>query len=613
MDFFRQTAFWGILTLLLLSTACSQKEKLSDSPAHAVSVQLGFRLGEDSGRPGVKGAVVDMTNPSHEKWGIGNIRMLAFESGNSTASLNLPTGLPELRKADLVGPNAHLYESADVSVPLRTASVLMYGKALPLSSSGNAVNDKHINGSLLESGMGRETAAIRFSPEAIDSGAAHEEAAVLLSVLNAIGFGEAYSTDCYYYDGESFIKVDGGVSLNWDMSISEPDLKLMYRYLCNDGELMAGAGDKVETRLNTLYSQLSAYESEDTRQYSVSVNGVERPAYNSNQTTIQYKQLYNGLRDVVKARFSKNEYLQISAEDAVTFLSDEVRTYPESLGLPAGAATLRWTSVGFVSAVADGLDGIPALSRYVYPPALYYYVSSPIHTSDKDMSSYYTDMYGNWNDIVGNYRLGTTVSNNATAVAVDLPLQYAVGKLKATVQARSAELQDREGNQVAVGDGSYFPVTGIIIGKQYPQFYNFTPDSSGEECFLYDREISGVNFSTDKSEPIHTLVLPTPQEEAVYFCVEMQNNSGSLFYGAEGRILPGQKFYLTGKLEIQQDKKEQFPSVFMSDYETTIHCVVSSLEWAHSAVPDLSVPLVSLGVQTQINWIVSTGTSVVLE
>lgn len=606
--------YGGIVLLFLLCAACSRGEvPVEPATSGSVSVQLGFRIGDKTSSSEVKGAVTDMTDINQEAWGIGDIRMLAFSTlgkvGDDATALSLSYSLPSLQKASLIGPDhAHLYSSADVSVPLRTASVLVYGKAFPMS----VPLDKHVDGSLVESGFsGRETSALSFSPDPIyNDTRTPYEASVLRSVLNAIGFGDPYSTVCYYYEGETLTQAQ--VSLNWNASIADPDLLLLYRYFYNDGDLMTMAGDKLEARLNTLYANLVAYESTNTLQYSVSINGVSHPAYNADATPFQYKQLYNGLRDKVLERFSSNAYLQVSAVGEVSFNSGELRAYPESLGLPSGAAAVRWTPTDFVIPVGEGVDGIPSLDSYCYPPALYYYVNSTIHTSDKDMSQYYTEQ-NQWNVIRGKYELGTIVSNNATAVVVDLPLQYAVGKLKATVKAASEVLLDSEGNSVAVGSGSSFPVTGIIIGKQYPQAYDFSPDASAAEHFLFDRNISGVNLSMAVSEPIHTLVLPTPENEPVYFCVELQNNSGSLFYGAEGRIFPGQKFYLTGKLDIQEDRKEDFPSVFMSDFETSISCVVPSLEWAHSVVPDLSLPILSIGVQTQVNWIVSTGTSVVLD
>lgn len=616
----RQYAYLGsLLTVLILSSACSQREKLTEGDIAPVSVQLGFRFGEHSSNQAVKGVVTDITNPNHTNWGIGSIRLLAFSNHGAVekgeTALNMPLSLPDLRKNDLVGPNyAHLYSSADIAVPLHTASVLVYGKALPLSDT----YDKHVDGSLLESGFGRETSSISFSPDVIYDGAYTGAPSVILSILNAVGFGDPYSTDAYYKSNDILVKAPDQLKIYWNDSVGDEELLLFYRYFINDGELMAGAGDRVESRLNSVYAQLRDYESDNNGQCSVSVNGVSYPAYNEDETPLQYKQLYNGLCTVLKERFEAlydaNGYMTYDEDEGVlSFKSSELRDYPESLGLPSGAAVVRWTSTGFLIPASGGVSGIPSLDAFCYPPALYYYVNSTIHTSDKDMSEYYNSQ-NQWGFILGKYDLDTYVSKNATAMAVDDPLQYAVGKLYATIKAAAEELEDSEGNLVPVGDGSTFPVTGIIIGGQYPQFYDFTADdSSAEELFLYDKSIVDVSLRAKvDSNPIHTLVLPTPKEEPVYFCVELLNN-GDLFYGAEGRIYPGQKFYLTGKLDFKQSQKEQFPSVFMRDYETKISCVIPSLKWAHSAVPDLSLPLLSLGIEAHVNWKESTPSTVVLD
>ena len=85
----------------------------------------------------------------------------------------------------------------------------------------------------------------------------------------------------------------------------------------------------------------------------------------------------------------------------------------------------------------------------------------------------------------------------------------------------------------------------------------------------------------------------------------------------EGKILPGHKFYLVGKLEVPEynpdDPKTYFRSVFIQDHITSVNFVIPSLENAHSAVPDMGLPQLALGVQIESNWNLSYPETVILK
>ena len=106
-------------------------------------------------------------------------------------------------------------------------------------------------------------------------------------------------------------------------------------------------------------------------------------------------------------------------------------------------------------------------------------------------------------------------------------------------------------------------------------------------------------------------MLKTPVDREVYFYLELRNDSGATFSGAEGMIYPGNYFYLAGKLVKPADSP--FPSIFLQDHYTTTRCVVSSLENAHIAIPELDNPQLVMGVQTTLNWIMAASSYVVLD
>ena len=118
--------------------------------------------------------------------------------------------------------------------------------------------------------------------------------------------------------------------------------------------------------------------------------------------------------------------------------------YPQNINLPDGAAVVRWAETAdgkkFVPQLqTTTLDDINSVSRFVYPPALYYFVNSDIWTS---ISHVTFDTYKNrtkWkgdddNSVQKLFLSGGTITPNTKTVAVADPLQYAVAQLQVKVK-----------------------------------------------------------------------------------------------------------------------------------------------------------------------------------
>ena len=196
--------------------------------------------------------------------------------------------------------------------------------------------------------------------------------------------------------------------------------------------------------------------------------------------------------------------------------------------------------------------------------------------------------------------------------------------LVVTIKAGKQMLPDNDASALTycLAEGKNFPVTGIIVGGQYRQKYDFTPDATTTEYYMYDDQMPQDNnhkpkvfLTTEKSEEIRTLVFPTIIASDVYFFLEFRNDSGEPFTGAEGIIMPGSHFYLAGKLEKPSatDIAEGLKSVIMPDHFTTVNCVVSTMENAHISVPELGNPQLALGLQTETSWINSAASYIVLD
>ncbi|MBP3203553.1 MAG: hypothetical protein J6M31_08130 [Bacteroidales bacterium] len=606
----------------LVSCGREQTEEMGTATEATQPVRMSLTLGEGRVTKANVDLITEMGDEEGRFRGIADLRLLPFASRSAVSPGDAPLSGTVYFPA-LVSPRASreevLYFTQDVYLPRRCASALLYGKARRAGNKvSGSVADRQVNGSLVESeNFYRSTmftaADFGFSPDAMLPSGNQALAATrdIVSALNDVFFGVSYAVNVTYNGGEPTT-----VTVNWNSEIGDENLRSCYSAVTEEGKLMPGSGGNVEALLTTLYRTIDAYESQNTLAYEVEKNGSFYTAYKQEDgSVLQYKDLYNGLCQAIKDKFSACENIAITGDKSVVFRNSATSSYPESYGLPSGAAAVRWTPSGYVVPLESGLDGMAPISRFCFPPALYYYANSPLVSSTSDeVLGYYSGEH-TWESILSHYTDGP-VTVETKAVAVENTLEYAVGMLKATVQAASGQLQDNDGLDYTLVDasGDHLPLKGVIIGCQYPQKYDFTPDTESAQYFLYDSQVSGVFLKPYEEETLpdfRVLSLETPENQTVYICLEFENNTGKTFYGAEGRILPGHRFYLTGSLDLPENAA--FNSVFLKDRITTVKCKVTTLENAHCAIPDLGVPQLTLGLQTKVSWILSTPVTVIME
>ena len=616
-----------LLLLMTLSSAglvsCGKEHEEnagSDEGSMQQPVMLSLTVGEERASK----ADINQLTELKEKpvfRGITDVRIVPFTSKTAVlstdAALSGTVYLPSQITPVATYKETLLYFTEQAFLPRYCASVLLYGKALRAGSAQEySVADKNLNGSLLDRGFtnpGKQPAQnVTFLPDPMLT-ETPDAPSDIVEALNDIVFGVSCSIPVRYNGNQ-----ETTVTVNWNESIGDENLRSCYAAITQEGRLMPGSGKNVEALLTTLYRAVTNYESLNTEKYEVEKNGSLYEAYKvKDGTALLYKDLYDGLCLSIKNKFIACDKIDISEDNSVTFKDAATSAYPESFGLPSGAAVVRWTPAGYTVPLENGLDGVAPISRICFPPSLYYFANSTLVTSTSDdMLQYYTSE-SKWSDILLKYEGGNIITADTKSVALEESMHYAVGMLKATVCAASNQLQDNDGQDYTLVDasGEKLPLTGIIIGGQYPQYFNFTPDNEGDPYFLYDNKFSGVYLkprSESESLPFfHTLALETPKDETVYFCLEFQNNTGKAFYGAEGRILPGHHFYLTGSLGFPENAA--FDKVFLKDHVTTVNCKVNTLENAHCAVPDMGAPQLALGVQAEVNWIMSTPVTLIME
>ena len=316
---------------------------------------------------------------------------------------------------------------------------------------------------------------------------------------------------------------------------------------------------------------------------------------------------YHGA-DLVAVGDDEKAILEIIKTQAETAAAAVTGTYPRGINLPDGAAVVRWTGEKFEPQMqTTTLDNINSVSRFVYPPALYYFVDSDIVTSTgvrnyKDYAATQT-----WSTFLTTYFTGTEIASTTQTAAVKDPLQYGVAHLAMQVKASADSLEYGEGSEhtIAISD---LTLTGVIIGGQRPVGYDFKPTdvSTYDMSFIYDSQVNGT--LTTSYAPYHTLALESVEGENVNIILEFQYADGegkTEFKSLDGYVYPGTRFYLVGEADLtgKTTEADYTKRVFTQDYTTTVEMTVTSLEKAYNVLPSILSNNLEIGVMTTPQWI----------
>ena len=505
-----------------------------------------------------------------------------------------------------------------VYVPKGTASFLIYGHA-------PAGNDPFTYGSL--SGFDNitsqtKTSDITFSLDQIYSGtdvpAIGQELADYLTGIANI----QYALPTAYY-GDIFYRVQRTPIYKWNNpdSYSSSGLAEAFEFFTNGDRVMGGSSLLVNSLLTRLYNTLYTIANADPTAIDYySANDVTTPT----GTIYPYRELAKAIRTAI----ANTDYVQIGGygANASVILKSPRHDYPASLGLPDGASGLQWNASEQEFQVVlqtKASAKIMSASRFCYPPLLCYYANSRIKTSDVGYEEEHYVSPNTWAQVLEEYASPSNIVNSKTqAVAIEDVINYGVAQFQVKM-GRVTKLRDRgEVHEINV-NGINFLLTGIIVGPQHHVAYNFDPLPSSDDFTVYDREIENENgadlFLMPYEDPVfQTLVLPTRKDEVVYFVLEFENRSGVDFYGANGLILNGSKFYMTAKLD-PKDGTGYNPDdhtlnrIFSQDCVTQINCIVKDLKGAWNVVPDLRDPQLEVGVSMEMKWIQNTTTNLRLD
>ena len=534
----------------------------------------------------------EMTQQSNNFRGISDIVLLTFNGNPSTAGNTEATRIIEIgtdANAYAQEENRKLYR--DIEIPVGTNHMLFYGRATRKSGDTDFKAGKITN-------VGTKTtekvlANISHELTPINSTAnftTDTEAGKIIDALNAIA--KATVTDGT--DGKDYTWATIETETTLPTWLTENEKKFLAARYKEFISLKAGSRTSVVEFIKNLQTALVG---------------------ETGGTTIHAE------KKLTKEIYDKC----VAALGAIESIN-----FPGKFNLPDGAASLNWTSGGFAyntpENVTIGTGNSINYQKICYPAELSYFVNTTTMVSDKDMSNLNDfPAYNDWTNPNGANWEGKNFSEDAVAnttktVGLKAPVQYSVAVLKSTVRCNAATLKDNakqaggfDKDQLISVPADGFKVTGILIGGQ-PASVNWKYDPSSTESFantIYDKEMNGsmaAKNETSASNANYTLVFDNKKSDAqspVYVTLELENNSDKAFYGKDGIILKGAKFYLVGQLNPNKTgltNPNSVNRVFMQDYVTTANFNIKELKSAYNCIPDLRTSGINVGLAVDLSW-----------
>lgn len=495
---------------------------------------------------------------------------------------------------DKPAPKAQFYHYGSCEMSPGVDQCIVYAKARPETPSTGVTSDAY-NGSLTV--LYDETPSATFPTISAKSELSFSPVSMLTSTTAE---AEAQALAKYLTD----IANAATANVEWRAS-TDKVLKRLYTTFINSGADIPGSAVSVKKWANQLKTTLAAQ------------------TFESNTEAYNLKDVIIGLCNAASVEINGQTYQ----------LGDI--TYPRDKDLPDGAAVLRWddTNKEFVPQTqTTTLDNISTITRYAYPPELYYFVESGIRCKDSQVE--YQSLYGTydtWADFIGaafpEADSDDEIKESTHSVALTTPVQYAVAHLQVNVLAGAAKLKDISGTDITVGTDK-FPLTGVIVGGQRAVDYKFDPiipaaNSEDDVKFVYDSQVNTYSnnaythyLNSSAAETSNTLVLQSKDQEDVTIILEFENKSSSSFYGVNnGVVYPGTRFYLVGTIPYNAGTGGDDIStgrVFTKAYTTIVNMTVNSLAGAYNVLPNILTSDLEVGVEVVTKWIAAKPTTVVL-
>lgn len=324
--------------------------------------------------------------------------------------------------------------------------------------------------------------------------------------------------------------------------------------------------------------------------------------------------------------------------------------FPNKINIPDGAVALQYTASNgwkYQSSVTMKENNKIAYANITYPASLNYFVNTAAMANDNaattlgSTASFWPNKdewakYDAENSTTTDPWLSLSgwaqgVKNSTRTIALKEAIQYGVANLKLTIKANEENLDDnasQTGGQVAdqnIDVTDKLKMTGVLVGGQPSEVaWNYEPTSGAKfDRTVYDNKMNksadnvddeGIAVPVNRSSVAnYTLLLDNKnnatggsQANVVYVTVELVNNTGVDFYGVDGMVPKGGKFYLVGKLDKNATSGvtnvNNVDHIFVQDHTTVANLTIMNLKNAYNNIPDLRSTSVSVGLAVNLTW-----------
>lgn len=536
-------------------TSCSNEEITPNNPTfdgESVKTQFAINI-PAAGNTRMTG---ENTQNRGNFLGMRDIKLIPMTgSAPTTTTFSSIINLAEIGTSDLeTDANRKVYQN--VNVPVGTKNFLFYGVGGTTAPSTDA--NRFAQGVLNSSMATSNVADIAFTLQGAKITNGTEDQSIL-TVLNAVAQVTDWSTQ------------------------GSGTLKDLYD---NFIKLKAGSAASVCQTLENLYNSVDAL-----------AKGTNEP-----EKTIAGN---------IQAAIQKDSYFRVTggAASAPYELTTSLK-YPRNINMPDGAAILSYesTSKTFSYNTTSPTIGTTLgvkMDDICFPAPIYYSVNTEL-AANNSVPTEWPKTLTNWQNGFSGW--GDEVTTSTRAIALKKAIQYGVAQLELSVKCDGSLLEDNKGNNVAV-PANGFKVTGVLIGGQPSKVgWDFKPYTAATfDKVVYDNAIDAVAAKANVAEGTnYTLVLDNYKEgtaQPVNIAIELENDANE-FYGVEGVVPSGSKFYLIAQLN--PDSKTVTgvtnPYVFMQDYKTKATLTIKSLKNAYNTIPDLRATQLSLGLAVDLKW-----------
>lgn len=615
--------------IALLSTAglvaCSSDD-VTEAPVNPTydgnSVKTQFAINIATPSNGKTRMSAANTQNGNNYLGMTNVRLLTLAVAPADSQALLSALVLAEPSTVTTSNSSHIY--SDVNIPLTTSNFLFYSTRKDLGSS---ISEKAETGAIKSALFDNtnltvaNTKDISFSSEPIlsSTNTIATEQTAFASYLNAV------------------IATQDGSGNKWsDISDDNSTLKKAYNNFIKTYTYAQRAGSAEAVRL-----QMQAL-------YNIAKPIADNPSATDKALA---KKLCENILDSSTTTVANSIEFTYNANGTLAYASSvakKISNFPCEQGLPEGAALLKWSGSSFVynddPEIGSGSNKIN-ISNITYPLPIVYFDNTPAKVNTAEISTWQTTTNG-W-DAESNWKGWTdAVSPTTRSIALKNNINYGVAGLKTVVKCNAAALEDNRnvyiqnsGNQAINVPVGGFKVTGILIGGQ-PNTVNWQFINTNEETrkyVVYDKVTNDVkaNAGSYSTNAIYTLVFDNwknSDQEKVTFALELENDNVE-FYGQEGVIAKGQKFYLIGQLDpsnhatgssitwpqyidnysgasgtLPKSYENRYPvkantsRVFVQDFTTIAQVNIKSLKNAYVTIPDLRATKLQLGLSVDLTW-----------